>query len=150
MSCATGPTVRNAGFALLACLPLVAVASDAQRLSFLEQEVRNLQRQVQALSRQLDELRTRPQRPTAPALPASESNAADPGKWIDAAKWRRLRPGMSELEVIELLGAPTSMREEGDARVLLYAMEIGDSGFLGGSVTLRERVVTEVRQPVLQ
>jgi len=57
---------------------------------------------------------------------------------------------MSELEVIELLGAPTSMREEGDARVLLYAMEIGDSGFLGGSVTLRERVVTEVRQPVLQ
>ena len=150
MNCATGPTVRKSGFALLACLPLMAAASDEQRLSFLEQEVRNLQRQVQALSRQLDELRTRPQRPTAPALPASESKAADPGKWMDAAKWRRVRPGMSEFEVIELLGAPTSMREEGGTRVLLYAMEIGDSGFLGGSVTLRDRKVSEVRQPVLQ
>jgi hypothetical protein len=29
-------------------------------------------------------------------------------------------------------------------------MEIGDSGFLGGSVRLRERAVTEVRQPLLQ
>ena len=45
---------------------------------------------------------------------------------------------MSELEVIGLLGPPTSMREEGDARVLLYALEIGASGFLGGSITLRE------------
>ena len=75
---------------------------------------------------------------------------ADPQRWIDGAKWRRLQPGMSELEVIELLGAPTSMREEGGARVLLYALEIGTSGFLGGSVTLRDRVVSEVRQPALQ
>jgi hypothetical protein len=42
------------------------------------------------------------------------------------------------------------MREEEGARVLLYAMEVGASGFLGGSVTLRERAVVEVRQPVLQ
>ena len=57
---------------------------------------------------------------------------------------------MSELEVIDLLGAPTSMRAEGDARVLLYALEIGASGFLGGSVTLRDRTVAEVRPPTLQ
>ena len=56
---------------------------------------------------------------------------------------------MSELEVIDLLGAPTSMRAEGDARVLLYAMEIGSSGFLRGSVTLRDRAVVEVQQPTL-
>ena len=140
---------------LLACLPLAAHAADEQRLSFLEQEVRNLQRQVQALSRQLDELRTRPQRITAPASPGATGSAsspatADPQRWIDGAKWRRLQPGMSELEVIELLGAPTSMREEGGARVLLYALEIGTSGFLGGSVTLRDRVVSELRQPALQ
>jgi hypothetical protein len=57
---------------------------------------------------------------------------------------------MSELEVISSLGPPTSMREEGGARVLLYAMEIGVSGFLGGSVKLRERAVVEVAQPTLQ
>jgi len=33
---------------------------------------------------------------------------------------------------------------------LRYAMEIGTSGFLGGSVTLRNRVVVEVRKPALQ
>jgi hypothetical protein len=42
------------------------------------------------------------------------------------------------------------MREEGGARVLRYALEIGSSGFLGGSITLRERKVAEVRQPTLQ
>ena len=57
---------------------------------------------------------------------------------------------MSELEVIGALGPPTSMREEGGTRVLLYAMEIGASGFLGGSVKLRERAVVEVAQPTLQ
>jgi hypothetical protein len=57
---------------------------------------------------------------------------------------------MNELEVIDLLGPPTSMRKAGDARVLMYALEIGSSGFLGGSVTLRDRTVTEVRQPTLQ
>jgi len=34
--------------------------------------------------------------------------------------------------------------------VLLYALEIGSSGFLGGSVTLRDRTVAEVRPPTLQ
>ena len=135
---------------LLALLPLSAMAADEQRISFLEQEVRNLQRQVQSLSRQLDELRTRPDRPTAQAPAAADAPAPDPGQWIDAARWRQVRRGMSELEVIALLGAPTSMRADGDARVLLYALEIGASGFLGGSVTLRDRVVAEVHQPALQ
>jgi hypothetical protein len=57
---------------------------------------------------------------------------------------------MTELEVIGLLGPPTSMRAQSDERVLLYALEIGTSGFLGGSVTLRDRSVTEVQKPVLR
>jgi hypothetical protein len=128
-----------------------AWATNDPRVSFLEQEVRNLQRQVLALSRQVDELRTRPDRPRGrPLAPAKAASAADPARWTDAANWKQLRAGMSELEVINLLGPPTSMREQDDARVLLYAMEIGASGFLGGSITLREREVTEVRQPTLQ
>ena len=71
-------------------------------------------------------------------------------RWVDAALWRNLRPGMSELAVISSLGPPNSMREEGWVRVLLYAMEIGASGFLGGSVKLRERAVVEVVAPALQ
>ena len=61
-----------------------------------------------------------------------------------------VRPGMSELEVIAILGSPTSMRTEEGARVLLYALEIGASGFLVGSVRLRERSVESVQNPTLR
>jgi len=135
-------------------LPLAASAADEGRLSFLEQEVRNLQRQVQVLSRQLDELRTRPERLDQKSLEpvggAGAASAASQPRWVDASLWRRVRPGMSELEVVNALGPPTSMRQEDGVRVLLYAMEIGASGFLGGSVKLRDRAVSEVNQPTLQ
>jgi len=141
-------------FLALLILPLTASAADEGRLSFLEQEVRNLQRQVQTLTREMNEPRTRPERldvksSAAGAAPATASGTELP-RWVDASRWRRLRAGMSEIEVIGSLGAPTSMREESGARVLLYAMEIGGSGFLGGSVTLRDRAVVEVNAPTLQ
>ena len=135
----------------LLILPLTASAADEGRISFLEQEVRNLQRQVQVLSRQMDELRTRPDRlEVQSSAPASASSAADLPRWVDASLWRKLRTGMSELEVISALGPPTSMREESGTSVLLYAMEIGSTGFLGGSVKIRQRAVIEIRQPTLQ
>jgi hypothetical protein len=61
-----------------------------------------------------------------------------------------LRAGMSELEVINILGPPTSMRQEGEARVLLYAMEIGSSNFLGGSVEFRDKAVSAINKPTLK
>ena len=134
---------------LLALMPLTASAADEQRISFLEQEVRNLQRQVMALSRQVDEMRSRPEGPAAQA-PAAVTAAPASDQWIDATRWRQVRPGMNELEVIGLLGPPSAMRTEGEARVLLYALEIGSSGFLGGSVVLHDRAVAEVRPPTLQ
>lgn len=139
----------------LMLLPLPALAADDVRISFLEQEIRNLQRQVQVLSRQMDELRTRASRSDAPGSRTAPAKARDMTsddlpRWVDAARWRNLRPGMSELAVIGSLGPPNSMREEDGVRVLLYAMEIGASGFLGGSVKLRERAVVEVAAPTLQ
>jgi hypothetical protein len=134
--------------ALVAALPLSATADDL-RVSQLEQEIRRLDRQVLALSRRLDEI----QRPSfTTERPAAPTAAAPPPgtEWIDAAKWQRLKPGMSELEVIGLLGPPTSMREENGERALLYALEVGTSGFLGGSVTLRNRAVTRIQAPVLR
>jgi hypothetical protein len=136
---------------LVSSLPLLANAADEGRVSFLEQEVRNLQRQVMALSRRVEEL----ERPNALAAggstrPASPSPAPSSDSWIDAGKWRKVRPGMSELEVITLLGPPTSMRNEDDARILFYAMEVGSAGFLGGSVKFRGRIVSEIRVPTLQ
>jgi hypothetical protein len=52
--------------------------------------------------------------------------------------------------VIEALGAPTSMRVQDGTRLLLYAMEIGSSGFLSGSVTLKDREVIAIELPTLK
>jgi hypothetical protein len=134
-------------------IPLAASAADEGRLSFLEQEVRNLQRQVQVLTRQLDEMRTRPDRLALPPPVPGENSAsseAELPRWVDAKRWRQIRPGMSELDVISSLGPPNTIREEEDARILLYAMEIGGTGFLGGSIKLRQRAVVEVLAPTLQ
>jgi hypothetical protein len=137
----------------LLLLPVAASAADEGRISFLEQEVRNLQRQVQALTRQVDELRTRPDR-LAPIASGSNAGSQESGtslpQWVDAKRWRQVRTGMSELEVISSLGPPNTVRNEGETRILLYAMEIGSSRFLGGSVKLRQRAVIEVLPPTLQ
>jgi hypothetical protein len=141
---------RSIVMSLLFLLPMVAPAADEGRVHFLEQEVRNLQRQVAALSRRIDDL-GRPVGPAARHLPAQPARGlAQSTEWLDAGKWQRVRPGLGELEVIGLLGPPTSMRETADGRVLFYALEIGTSGFLGGSVTLRDRVVHDVQAPFLQ
>jgi hypothetical protein len=130
---------------LMALMPLSASASDETRLLYLEQEVLSLRRQVQELTRQVSQYRAPTSRAPTRSAPLAASTA-----WIDAAKWRALKNGMSEFEVISALGPPTSMRQENGDRVLYYAMEIGSSGFLSGSVVLRERAVAEVRAPALQ
>ena len=150
--------MRNLLLALLA-VPLFGQGAWAQddvtyRLMKLEQDVRNLERQVQTMTRQLDELKQQAGRAgdrsalatrSTPAPAATSSTA-----WLEAARWDRVRTGMSELEVINILGLPTSMRQEGDARVLLYALEIGAANFLGGSVELRGKAVSEINKPTLK
>lgn len=146
-------------YPLLALLLLLgqgalAAEDDTYRLMKVEQDVRTLEREVQTLTRQLDELKQQQSRAgdrSSPAARSSNASAATSSTaWLEAARWDRVRTGMSELEVIGVLGAPTSMREENGARVLLYAMEIGSSAFLGGSVEFRDRAVTAVNKPVLK
>jgi hypothetical protein len=138
---------------LAACLSLstTVLAADSNRIIKLEQDMRNLERQVGALQREVRELRQGTRTVGRPELatPSAEGPASS-AAWLNIENWKELHVGASELEVIETLGAPTSMREENGARVLLYAMEIGSSGFLSGSVTLRNREVVEVQTPTLK
>ena len=144
-------TAANILAAVMLAAPLPATSADDFKVSQLDQDLRDLRRQVQEQQRQIESLRTQLAHPGAPvpSRPAA-APAPDPTAWVDASKWQRIRPGMSELEVVSVLGPPSSMRSQDGARVLLYAMEIGSSGFLGGSVTFRDRVVTEVQNPVLK
>jgi hypothetical protein len=132
-------------------LSATAFGNDSNRIIRLEQDVRDLERHISTLEREVRELRQQARRGglgdlgEVPSEPAPTSDT-----WLSSTKWKALRVGMSEMEVIETLGQPTSMRVQEDSRVLLYAMEIGTSGFLGGSVTLKDRKVIEIEPPVLK
>jgi len=134
---------------LLSLLPVFAAQADDLRVMKLEQDVRNLERTVQELSRQIGDLKLQlamargELRPGA--LPRVRATT-----WLDSSNWARVRFGMSESEVVQILGPPTSAREEKSARVLFYAMEIGNDGILGGSVTFRDGRVAEVAVPQLR
>lgn len=142
--------MRALFFCLFVLLGSSALGADSTRIIALEQDVRNLERLVATLEREVRELR-RERSVGSPNLGgARELQEPSPDAWVDAAKWKKVRVGASEMEVIEILGRPTSMRVEGDARILLYAMEIGATGFLSGSVTLRDREVVAVELPALK
>lgn len=143
--------MRSVMFVALLCAVGAAAAADDYRIIKLEQDMRNLERQVQTLQREVSELRTRLTRSGEKLAPARTGAGAQPASsdWLVAANWDRVRVGMNELDVIGVLGPPSSIRTEGDARMLLYAMELGANAFLGGSVTLRERQVIEVQRPQL-
>lgn len=157
--------LQSIGVVLFA-LPLLATAQDSAQIARLDQEVRQLQREMVTLTQLVNQLRNEVHRAAttvataplpAPAAPADSRRSAAPAqtadttaRWVDADRWQRLKPGMSELEVIGELGVPTSIRSEDDAHILFYALELGPGAFLAGSVRLRDQVVTSIEIPALK
>lgn len=147
----------KATFAVIVILMLSvaesAAAADDYKVIKLEQDVRRLEQQVRDLSREMADLRRQTGAPSL-SRPREQAPVASPTSppWLQAKNWQRLRLGMSELEVVEALGPPTSTRlaADGAGRVLFYALEIETGSFLGGSVELRDRRVVEINTPVLK
>lgn len=140
--------------ATLSLLVLMPVSADDVRERQLELDLAQLRRDVLAQARRIDELERLVRmdgaspRSTARAAKAPEAVAG----WLVAANWSRVKPAMTELEVIAILGTPTSVRAGSDAssRTLLYALEIGTGAFLAGSVEIGANGVTTVSKPALR
>lgn len=142
--------------ALLLASPVSFAAGgvDDLRVRQLEQDIMRLQRELDAQSRRIEGLE-RGQRSTSagtmvaapPSRPADSSPA-----WLVGTNWDRLRPGMKELDVIALLGRPTTVRTEDDGkgRAFFYAMELGPNAILSGNVRIGDAGVTEINRPVLR
>ena len=82
----------------------------------------------------------------ARARPA-EGSAADLPPWAREESWRKIRIGMTEDEVLELLGPPDSTREIGFTRRLIYKGEVPGRGFLKGVVKLSNGAVSDLDLP---
>lgn len=138
------------GLLLALCLP--CMAADDFKVIELEQDVLELERRVEELSRQVAQLQRTAATTTRPETPVEPTATSGSPSWLSAANWGRVRPGMSEFEVIDILGPPSSVRgaPESESRTLMYAMEIGSSAFLSGRVDLKDRRVIEVQVPALR
>jgi hypothetical protein len=130
-----------------------ALAAEDFRVMKLEQDVRTLEREVQTLERLVRELQHRAQRndPTYEidtAQPAAEETEQ---RWLQASAWNRIKLGMTELEVIGILGKPTALRPDpSERRAMLYTLEIGTTSFLTGSVAFENGKAVEIQKPTLR
>jgi len=132
-------------------------ASDA-RISYLEQQVRELRIQLLQASRRMDALErgmTGSRTDAMPQAPRTEPATASTGTkkaWLDSGHWDKLRPGMSEAEVLDALGAPTTSRTTGNGgtRTLFYSLELEAGGFLSGRVIISDGRVVEIHKPELR
>lgn len=139
----------------LSVATIPAWSQDALRVRQLESEVQRLQREVDAQARRIDQLESRAMRgealPSVPPSSARQSSESSPA-WLLSTNWDRIKPGMKDVDVVALLGRPTSVRTEQDGKshALLYALEIGPNAVLAGNVRLTDSGVSEVNKPTLR
>ena len=134
-----------------------ARAQDELRVRQLENEVSRLQRELDAQSRRIDDLERNSRGAAAsslsPAPPdAVRRDAESSPAWLLTTNWDRIKPGMKDVDVIALLGRPTTVRPDPDGKghSLMYALELGPNAVLAGNVRLDESGVAQVTKPTLR
>jgi outer membrane protein assembly factor BamE (lipoprotein component of BamABCDE complex) len=68
--------------------------------------------------------------------------------WHRPSNWTQVKKGMSEAQVVEILGPPTSVDSSIDKRILLYTPDASSTSTLKGSVTLIDDRVAAMTPPV--
>jgi hypothetical protein len=133
--------------------PLTAFAEDEIRVRQLENEVLRLQREIDAQNMRIERLESSTRTPgVAPPLPSAPRAADASPAWLVSTNWDKLRIGMKELDVIALLGRPTSVHTNADTKThtMFYAMELGPNTFLTGNVRFGDAGVAEITKPALR
>jgi len=109
-----------------------------KRVDDLTKEVGDQGQRIASLEKALKALQTPPQPSSIPApVPA----------WHSATNWSLIKPGMSEAQVTEILGPPTSVQAVEDTRKLFYAPDPHSTNTLSGSVTLMDDRVIAMTPP---
>lgn len=130
------------------------LGQDDLRVRQLEGEVARLQRELATQTRRIDQLE-RDSRLGGPGtrVPAGTSRPAESSPaWLVVGNWDRVREGMKELDVIAILGRPTSVRQDdaGATSTFFYALDLGPNAILAGNVSFAKDGVAEVRKPALR
>ncbi len=129
-------------------------AQESERVRQLQQDVdvlnstvREQNRRIEALERVLSERVPAISSTITNATPTQEiSSARQP--WHDGKSWGLVKKGMSEAQVISILGPPTSVDAVGGFKTLFYRGEVSGSGSVSGNIKLQDDRVWQVNTPV--
>lgn len=136
--------------------PQPALADDATRISRLESEIQQLRirmddqlRRINRLEAELDRRSSVPPIGTLPRRyqPQAESVATDQFPWHLPATWAGITVGMSEVQVRQMLGEPTSVESADILKTLFYRGTVAGRGTISGHVNLRDGRVVAVKRP---
>ena len=136
-------------FSLLVLTCGIAVAQTRDpRVDELTKETAQLKQQITDQEARIAELERAVKflQSAAPPMPAPIPSPTL--AWHQPSKWSQIKTGMSEAEVVAILGPPTSVDSSIDQRTLLYAPDSKSTSALKGSVTLIDDRVSAMTPPV--
>ena len=130
-------------------LPLTAMAQARDpQIDELKKETAQLKTMVANQERRIVELEKMVKALQAVAAPAPAAIPSPTPPWHQASNWTLIKKGMSEAQVVEILGPPTRVDSSIDVRTLLYQPDARSTSTLNGSVTLTDDRVTAAKPPV--
>lgn len=148
--------------AAVACVLALTVGSaqadDTGRIAYLESEIQRLRtqlaeqnRRIQRLEAQLEQMggatMTDPRRPISVDGPDNGRPAASgPLPWHSSEAWEQLAVGMSQSEVIAILGDPTALEAVDNYKTLFYS-DGAAGGEISGHVNLKDDLVVAIKVP---
>lgn len=120
-----------------------------QEINFLKNTVADQGRRIELLERQLLGKPSATGSSSSPAAAQFRTPSSVAFPWHDKNAWDRVKHGMSEAQVVSILGPPTSVNVMGSYRTLLYRGDVPGSGSVSGNVMLTgEDRVLYVNTPV--
>jgi len=133
-------------------LPLVAQAqtqspSRESQLDELKKETAQLKALLAEEGRRIAELEKVVKALQAATNPAPAPIPSPTPQWQSASNWRQIKKGMSEAQVVDILGPPTRVDASIDVRTLVYQPDSRSTLTINGSVTLTDDRVTAMKPP---
>lgn len=138
--------LTGAGVLLLMCGVAMAQPRDP-RVDELTKQVAQLKLKVANQDSRIAELEKAVKLLQSAATPAPAPIPPTTPPWHRASNWTLIKSGMSESEVVGILGPPTSVDSSIDKRTLFYSPDPSSTSTLSGSVTLVDDRVTAMTPP---
>jgi hypothetical protein len=115
------------------------------RVDELTKQTAQLKRTIADQEARIAELEKAVKSLQSAAQPAPTPIPSETPAWYKASNWIQIKTGMSEAQVIEILGPPTTVNASIDTRTLNYASDARSTTTLNGRVTLTgDRVIAMI------